>query len=157
MIIDDLAAVRDARWLNRSNSGKDFCIDAPLSVEHRKKISESQLGRVLSDDHRKKLSTAKMGRSLSKKHREAISIGNTGRVFSIDTRKILSIQKLDHPGHIQTSETRCAIAFKMKNKIWITNGIDNQRIDLSTPIYTGWRRGRTNNHNRVPPALRGNP
>lgn len=66
MIIDDLEAVKDARWLNRTNRGKDFCIDAPLSVEHRKKISESQLGRVLSDDHRKKLSTAKMGRSLSK-------------------------------------------------------------------------------------------
>lgn len=60
-VLRRIKAVRDRRWLNKSNCGKEFC-NEQCSKEHRRKISISLKGSSFSEDHRKNLSEAMRGR-----------------------------------------------------------------------------------------------
>jgi len=53
-----------------------------LTLETRKKISESRIGMVFSEEHRKNISKSKTGMKQSDEHKQKISKTLTGRVFS---------------------------------------------------------------------------
>jgi len=67
----------------------------PFRTEaHRRKLSESQKGRVFTDEHRQKLSAAKIGRKIperSAEHRQKISEFMKRRVVSPETRLRMSL------------------------------------------------------------------
>ena len=87
----DLAAEREIVWIKRLNSklpdgynmtdggegvpGKK----SPCSEETRKKISDSNLGRVFTDDHKEKLSQARRGMRTSQETRDRMKAAQKAR------------------------------------------------------------------------------
>lgn len=60
------------------------------SEEHKRKISESHIGKHHSEETKKKLSESHTGKPLSEEHRKKLSESLTGRVFSEEHRKRMS-------------------------------------------------------------------
>lgn len=74
-----------------------------LSTEHKRKISITNKGRVMSDDTKSKMSASRTGVKLSSTHKKAISNGLVG--------------------HVMTSDTKLKISAAMKGKHWsLING-----------------------------------
>ena len=61
-----------------------------LSEEHRRKIGESQKGRIVTEETRRKISEAQKGRPLSEEHYRNICEANKRRTLSEETRRKMS-------------------------------------------------------------------
>jgi len=71
------------------------CVDCPWrgqerSKEHKRKLSEANLGKVLSEETRQRMSNSGKGRVFSKEHRRRIGDARMGMVFSEEHRRRLS-------------------------------------------------------------------
>ena len=85
-----------------------------LSVEHRRKISESNKGRYVSDTTRRKISEAQKGKkrkSLSVEHRRKISESNRGKTMSAEARR-----KIGEANKNPSEETRRKLSEAKKGK-----------------------------------------
>lgn len=79
---------------NGCGSGKDNPkTGIPLSPEHRKKISISNTGKVMSDASKENLRIKNKGKIITEEHRVRISQKHTGRVFSDVTLERMSLAK----------------------------------------------------------------
>ncbi len=67
-VIVKMKAVASKRWLNKCAGGSKFYSSGlPLSEDHRRKVSESLKGRILSVDHREKLRQLVLGKPVTRK------------------------------------------------------------------------------------------
>jgi hypothetical protein len=107
-------AKNNPQYYNKSNGGKN-CFVEQHSVETKKKMSESQKGKVFSDEHKKKIAIKNKGkiRSLEVKqkmsenrkgkilpdyHKKAVSMGKLGKSrdpFSDEWRKNMSLSQIE--------------------------------------------------------------
>lgn len=79
--------------LRNMTDGGDGAAGVTRSVETRKKISETNKGRILSDETRRKMSISKKGikkKPFSEEHKRKIGEANKRRVVSSETRIKLS-------------------------------------------------------------------
>ena len=100
-VLRRLNAVKDERWLNRQNAGKEFFLKEQTE-ETRRRMSISKKGkkgnRVYSphsNDTKKKISESLLGKPKSQEHRNKLKEANkkmkhTGRPHTIETRKKMS-------------------------------------------------------------------
>lgn len=67
-----------------------------LSIEHRKKLSESHKGKSkkVSVETRKKMSIAKKGKKTSKETKRKMSIANKGKILSDETKRKMSMARM---------------------------------------------------------------
>ena len=87
----------------------------PKSEEHRRKNSQSKIGKLKSVETRKKMSQSMKGRQFSKETRNKLSIANTGNTHSTETRqKIGEASK----GRIVSLETRKKLSDAKKGKLF---------------------------------------
>lgn len=89
----------------------------PRSEETRKKISESNMGKIMppcSEERKKKMSDKYIGRTLPEEWKNKIGEGNTGKIRSEETIKKLSIS---HTGKIGESASNCKINWKIVDQI----------------------------------------
>jgi len=90
---------------------------APRSIETQIKMSESLRGkkrRPLSEEHKKKISSSNKGKIISSDTKLKISKSNTGKKHSEETKKLLSDM---NRGKIVSQETKDKISLAHKNKI----------------------------------------
>jgi len=64
-----------------------------ISKEHREKISNGMMGRIVSDETKSKISNSCKGRIHSKEHREKISKSKMGQQHSSESKKKMSITR----------------------------------------------------------------
>jgi len=96
----------------------------PKSEEHRRKISQSKIGKLKSAATRKKMSDSFKGRKFSDETRNKLSIANTGNTHSSETRqKIGEASK----GRILSPGARKKISDAKKGKLFT----DDHRKKLS--------------------------
>lgn len=88
-------------------------LKGPLSVEHKRKISEALKGCVRSPDTRAKIREALKGRSPSIETRAKMSAAQTGKRVSEETRQRLSEALV---GRLVTEETRHKISKAKRGK-----------------------------------------
>lgn len=85
----------------------------------------------------------KFGRTFSAQETQYLSTLNKQRFESLEIREIWRQRALDQysdPYQIEKHRARC---ISHKDRIWITNGVDNKRIyEYDINLYPGWRRGR---------------
>ena len=105
-------------YLTKSEHTKIHANGRTLSEETKKKIGEASKGRI----------SPMKGKTLSEEVKKQISEALKGRTLS--------------------SETKNKIGEVSKNLFWITNDIENRRINKNIPIPDGFRRGRTINRTR---------
>lgn len=124
--------------ISESNKGR------VVSKETRKKISESEKGKTVSEETKKKLSKAQMGKYHSEASRKKISEFQTGRSVSRETRKKLSIV---NTGKRHSEETKQKLSKAGKGKIYIH--LNNKQInscvckeELDNYLNNGWQIGR---------------
>ena len=89
-----------------------------LSAEHKRKISESNKGKIRSIETRKKYSEAKKGKKLSAEHKRKISESEKGRIFSVEEKQKLKDVWLEtHPNNNKkpTNETIKKLSEASKN------------------------------------------
>jgi len=87
----------------------------PKSEEHRRKNSQSKIGKLKSAATRKKMSESFKGRKFSDETRNKLSIANTGNTHSIETKlKISEASK----GRILSPEARKKISDAKKGKLF---------------------------------------
>jgi len=75
------------QMLKKSHTGK------VLSIEHKRRISESNKGKPKSDEARKKISSAKSGTSNPMYGKTGTSCPNFGKIHSDEARQLMSISK----------------------------------------------------------------
>lgn len=80
--------------MRRSHLGKS---NGPMSEETKRKISESQIGKVLSKEHRRKLSESHKGQRPSEETLRKLSEVRMGHPTSEETRRKLSEKNKGHP------------------------------------------------------------
>ena len=86
-----------------------------LSIEHRKKISETLKGRVFSEEHRRKLSERGKGRKVSEETRRKISENHAD--FSGENHPMYGIKGENHPHFGKKRSLECKINIsKSRNK-----------------------------------------
>jgi hypothetical protein len=91
-VIRRIGAVRDERWLNKQNTGKDF-YGGPLSETHKAKISAAHKGKTRSKEQKAAMSAARKGKPKSDEFRKNLSLVNKGKIFSEETRAKISAAK----------------------------------------------------------------
>ena len=108
-------------------------IGKKLSDETKRKLSYSHKGKKLSDETKKKMSASRKNHPMykNKDRNDKISNSKKGHKVSEETKRKISEAKKG-----KTSPN------KGKHYKWITNGIENKRIDKNIPIPDGFRRGR---------------
>jgi len=126
-----LAKYSDAKLQAFENTSQMFK-GKKFSDDHKKKIGESNKGKVVSKETLEKMSFATKGRKVSKEHREKIAKSNKGKNVgkkrSEETKKILSeIAK----NRKYSNETRKKMSEKRKgkpfNKIASERGLEVKR------------------------------
>lgn len=134
------------------------CGNSP-SEETRKKISDSNKGRIVSEESRKKSSEANKGKILSLEHIQIIKDTHTGKVVSEETRRKLSIankgkkrtleqnkeNRERNLGNNHTQETKNKLSKAFSNMVWINNTGNNKRVlseDVQAWLNKGWVLGR---------------
>ena len=108
-----------------------------VSEESRRKIGEAHKGKVVSEETRRKLSESLKGIKRSEEHRRKIGEAQKGRVFSDETKKKISESKM---GKVITEETRRKISDHYRGMLYWNNGVKN--IRSKTHPGNGWVRGR---------------
>ena len=107
------------------------------SIESRKKMSDSQKGRVQSAETRKKVSVAQKSRkrsALSAEHRAKISSSKKGKTLSIEHRKKLSARKIgctlsdEHRAKISASKIGRALSAEHRAKISAANKLRHKKV-----------------------------
>ncbi len=78
------------------------------SEETRRRMSESNRGRILSEEHKAKLSTAQMGKRHSTETREKISKSTLGK----------NLGNKHGVGHVRSPEHRAAIGKASRNRVY---------------------------------------
>ena len=138
-ILTCLQAAQDVRSFNQYNgSGPWRTLGSKMSEEHKRKISESNKGRVVSEEQKQTHSKKLKGRKLSKEHKRKISEGNKGRIFSEEHRKNISKNKIGEKnpafgksirkGIPHTKEVKELLSQKNKGRIPSKEQLENQRI-----------------------------
>ena len=89
----------------------------------QKKGNKNMFGKHHSNETLRKMSEAQKGRTLSEETKRKISEAAKGRTLSEETKRKMSEAK--------------------KSTIWITNCIENKRIDTNIPIPDGFVKGVT--------------
>lgn len=92
-VLQKMDAVKSKKWLNQTDNTHKFYHEGPrgeFSAEHRKKISDAQLGRKLTKEHIKKLHDGRRGSKNSQQHKESIRQYHTGRTHSEATKLKMS-------------------------------------------------------------------
>lgn len=104
----------------------------------RRKLSESQIDRVVTDETRKKQSLAKLGKQLSEEHKQNIGKGHLGRKNTEETKAKMSKSASGKPGMKEryynmgkrnkgrtlSDETKLKISASMSGKIPWNKGIN---------------------------------
>ena len=119
----------DENKMNNSLSNLVYLTKSEHSKIHNK------IGKKLSDETKRKISERGRGRTSPMK----------GKILSNETKKQISKAL---KGRTLSSETKNKIGEVTKNLFWITNDIENRRINKNIPIPDGFRRGRTINRIR---------
>jgi ribonucleotide reductase alpha subunit len=99
-----------------------------------KRISKAHTGKVLSKEHRAKLSASHKGIRQSEEVVAKRAAANTGKKRSPE--QIIRLKQGLAKRRSEGTYTTVA------GRIWITNDVDNQRIEADSKIPRGWRRGR---------------
>ena len=110
-----------------------------LSTETKQKISKANKCKVISLEQKEHLSRINTGKKLSKETCDKMSSSRKGRPLSDSHKTSLSI----------------AMKGKVSQYIWITNGIENKRVHISSHIPNEWHRGRTNPKRKNTPCVSG--
>jgi len=90
---------------------------APLTEEHKRKLSESQKGKKLSEEHKRKISKTQKGRKMSEEHRRKISESGKGKTHSQESRKRMSDAKKGKKLPPRTEETKRKISEANRGKV----------------------------------------
>ena len=93
---------------NMTLGGEGQC-GSKFSIEHKAKISASNLGKKVSEETRAKLSASKLGKKISAAHKAKLLASNLGRKVSEETRAKLSASNLGR-GRKISAETRAKIS-----------------------------------------------
>lgn len=111
----------------------------PLSDEHKRKISESERGRVVSESTIQKRREKRIGHVVSEETREKLRVANLGKRYLEETNK--------KKGRTRKGSDNPAFGTHYK---WLTNGTEDIRIYESNydklPLYynIGYKDGRCN-------------
>ena len=84
------------------------------SEETRKRLSEKRRQRVTTDETKRKMSEARKGMKFTEEHKRKISEAQKG-------------EKGNNWGKKQPEDVKNKISNKIKNKVWLNNGIKNVR------------------------------
>lgn len=129
--------------LSKRTSGKNNPrYGVALSEETRKKISESEKGRILSEETKQKISKANKNKIISEETRQKLSKALKGRQFSEETKKKMSEARKGKKMPKETKEKRSKI---QSNMIWINKDGKSsciQKEDLDKYLSKGWIKGR---------------
>ncbi len=96
-------SVDNVRIITVKENQNEYHLGRPLSEEHKKKVSESQKGKIIPADQRAKMSKWHTGKKLSDEHRTKISIASRGEKNgnasltnqqAIEIRQLYSISKI---------------------------------------------------------------
>lgn len=101
------------------------------SAEAIRKNSEAQKGKKLSPEHIEKIAS---------KHRGRKNTEETKRLMSDSAKKRVALAPPQHG-----KETRALISVQQKGRVWINDGVMNQRLfpeEAALLIGQGWLRGR---------------
>lgn len=107
--------VNSKGWANlKPENGKDGWIKGYNHSDKTKiKISEKQLGRILSEEHKEKLSKAAIGHIKSEEHRKNLSLANKGKKLSDETKRKVGLAS---KGRKQSEESKEKISKVHKGK-----------------------------------------
>lgn len=138
-------AVEDPMYYNMHEGGGSpggFYKGKHLSETHRANISKSREG----------MSSGMKGKHQSDSAKMSISSSMKGREFTEEHRKRLSIVSMGNKagcslkGKPKSEDAKAKISETLSKKIWVTDGVSNERILPSMVdeyIAKGWRRGFT--------------
>jgi hypothetical protein len=154
---------------NKSNGGEGASGRIP-KFETRKKISESKIGKnnpsygktgeeafhygkCHSEETKNKLrelNTGEKSHRYGKKHSQETK-EKMSQIASGKNNPMYGKTGKNNPnyGKPLSNETKNKLSIINKNKIWITNGVDNYRVDKHIPIPEGFRRGITCKEKRI--------
>ena len=116
------------------------------TIEAKKRMSDANLGRIISPEHREKISRANLGRTLTAETKEKIGVASKGRVISDDTRtKIANTLRGTH----RPEEVKLKLrAQTLGRKWWINSqGQLKHQIEKPGPLWQNGRKWRTPNVN----------
>jgi hypothetical protein len=136
--------------MSASNKGKNS--GKVRSAESKAKMSASRKGSTLTDEHKAKISSSLMnqpaeviakrassntGKTRTEGQRERMSEGMKGIKKSDEHRAKISEQLRARKGQPKSDAWKA----KMANRIWVTDGCSNRRVEPSE-VPDGWRAGR---------------
>ena len=129
------------QWQVHTNLGYKKDYDIHHIDENKMNNSLSNLVYLTRSEH---IKIHNETRVFSEETKRKISEAQKGKILSEETkRKLSEAQK----GKILSEETKRKIGEAKKSTIWITNCIENKRIDANITIPDGFRKGRTINRN----------
>jgi hypothetical protein len=114
------------------------------TIEAKKRMSDANLGRIISPEHREKISRANLGRTLTAETKEKIGVASKGKVISDDTRiKIANTLRGTH----RPEEVKLKLrAQTLGRKWWINSqGQLKHQIENPGPLWQNGRKWRTSN------------
>ena len=97
--------------ISEANRGKK---KPPRSKEHRRKLREVNLGKLLSEETKRKISEKKKGKTLPEEVKAKLREANKGKTHSEETRKKLSEA---HKGKVLSEETKRKLSESNKGKV----------------------------------------
>jgi group I intron endonuclease len=122
----------------------------PKSEEHKKRIGDSNRGKIVSEEARTNMSRAQKGQKKSPefcRRRSELVSGEKNPMYG--KGHLVAGEKNPMYGKKHSDETRRKISEKGSGKnhsqygmIWITNGTEARKIKKTDDIPAGWKRGR---------------
>ncbi len=121
-VLKRLNVVKLTKWLNKTDN-KSIINDEETMIKIGKCVSEKLKGRKITQEHIERVIATK------RKNNKKMEISEENRKLIIEAT---------HTPIANKKRSK-----KMKEKIWITNGVNNKRIISSQNIEEGWKLGRT--------------
>lgn len=137
-LLEELNCINDPLCYNLCYGGIGFWKDAAHTEESKRKISESNKGKIRTDDAKQKYSVAKKGIQKSETHKQRLREVNTGKKLDSETKKKISAS---NTGQKRSAEFCKNQSIRQKGKAFWPKG--KMRSDETKQKMAAAQKGRT--------------